>query len=111
MILDLFFILDILGVIYYLGELAFGLYLILSLAEMITMKVIYIFKFSKIAAMDEYFITKMLIFFNIIIIGFHIIPRIVTNEYMTTPILVNHRNQDFLDYLNERTSEQESTVR
>ena len=32
------------------------------------------------------FIIEMLIFFNIIIIGFNVAPLIVTKEYVTTPI-------------------------
>ena len=67
----------------------FGVYRIqmhtlLTLAEMVIFKILYMYKFSVIAAMDEYFLTKFLTLFNIMInLGFTII-RVWLNENRRT---------------------------
>ena len=67
----------------------FGVYRILmhtllTLAEMVIFKILYMYKFSVIAAMDEYFLTKFVTLFNVMInIGFTII-RVWLNENRRT---------------------------
>ena len=69
--------------------LDFGIYRILmhtllTLAEMVIFKILYMYKFSVIAAMDEYFLTKFLTLFNIMInLGMTII-RVWLNENRRT---------------------------
>ena len=56
----------------------------LTMAEMVLFKVLYIYKYSRIAAMDEYFLTFIVTLFNIVIIfGFTVI-RISLKEHLMT---------------------------
>ena len=79
-----------------LGEYAyltaeFGLHRILvhqwlTLAEMVIFKIFYMYKFSVISVMDEYFLSHFLTLFNIMInIGLTII-RVLLNEHRRTSI-------------------------
>jgi hypothetical protein len=67
----------------------FGVYRILmhtllTLAEMVIFKILYMYKFSVIAAMDEYFLTRFVTLFNVMInIGLTII-RVWLNENRRT---------------------------
>ena len=85
----------LLKVMVYFGLIAHAHYLTLTVTEMVTMKVIYIFKFSKIASMNEYVISNTLISFNIIIIFVITVLRITTGEYESSPFFgyVNQQNQ------------------
>ena len=73
----------------------FGFYRItthffLTMAEMVILKILYLFKFSIIAAMDEYFLTNFITLFNIMInFGFAII-RISFGEHKRTRIYFNN---------------------
>ena len=73
----------------------FGFYRILmhtflTLAEMVIFKILYLYKFSIIAAMDEYFLTNFITLFNIMInFGFAII-RISFGEHKRTRIYFNN---------------------
>ena len=70
---------------------AFGFYritmhILLTLAEMVILKILYMYKFSIIAAMDEYFFTNFITLFNILInFGFTII-RVTLGENRRTRI-------------------------
>ena len=83
------------GVIHYLGLISYTLYLVLTITEMVVMKTLYIFKFSKIAAMNEYFITFCLISFNVVIILINMVLRLAMKEYESNPFLgyTNDHNQ------------------
>ena len=61
-----------------------GLYLCLTIAEMVLAKVIYILRFSIIAIMDEYFITAILNMFNIVFVSILVILRMVSKDHETT---------------------------
>ena len=69
--------------------LDFGIYRILmhtllTLAEMVIFKILYMYKFSVIAVMDEYFLTHFLTLFNVIInLGLTTI-RVWLNEHRRT---------------------------
>ena len=60
--------------------LAVGLHLVMTITEMVVMKCIYISKFSRIAAINENFITATLTLFNMVIIAINIILRLATRE-------------------------------
>ena len=69
--------------------LEFGIYRILmhtllTLAEMVIFKILYMYKFSVIAAMDEYFLTNFLTSFNIMINFGSTIIRVWLNENRKT---------------------------
>ena len=69
--------------------LEFGIYRILmhtllTLAEMVIFKILYMYKFSVIAAMDEYFLTNFLTSFNIMINVGSTITRVWLNESRKT---------------------------
>ena len=73
----------------------FGFYRIVShnfltLAEMVIFKILYLYKFSIIAAMDEYFLTNFITLFNVIInLGFATI-RVSLGEHKRTRIYFNN---------------------
>ena len=54
------------------------LYLTMTITEMVVMKYIYIARFSMIAAINENFISRTLIFFNIFTIAIFMIIHLVT---------------------------------
>ena len=70
---------------YYYVSFPVVLYLTMTIMEMVVMKYIYISKFSKIAAMNEYFISTSLTLFNIVIIAINVILRLATREMETSP--------------------------
>ena len=57
------------SIIYYSGVNGCGLYFVLTITEIVFMKVLYIFKFSAISAVNEYFVKNLLISFNFVCIG------------------------------------------
>ena len=73
----------------------FGFYRILmhtflTLAEMVIFKILYLYKFSIIAAMDEYFLTNFITLFNVMInLGFATM-RISLGEDKRTRIYFNN---------------------
>ena len=79
---DLFFQLIILY-----GTVAYLLYLVITVTEMVVMKTIYILRFSRIAAMNENFITLNLILFNGVFISWNIIMRLTLREFEVNPWL------------------------
>ena len=60
--------------------LAVSLHLVMTFTEMVVMKCIYIWKFSRIAAINENFISTTLTLFNMVIIAINIILRLGTRE-------------------------------
>ena len=64
--------------------LAVSLHLVMTITEMVVMKCIYISKFSRIAAINENFITTTLTLFNMVIIAINIILRLATREMETS---------------------------
>ena len=65
--------------------LAVSLHLMMTITEMVVMKCIYIWKFSRIAAINENFISTTLTLFNMVIIAINIILRLATREMETSP--------------------------
>ena len=61
------------------------LHLAMTITEMVVMKNIYIFRFSRIAAINENFILKTLTLFNVVIIVINLILRLGTREFETSP--------------------------
>ena len=67
----------------------FGVYrilihIMLTLTEMVIIKIIYMFKFSVIAVMDEYFLTNFITSFNVLINFGLTIIRVWLNEHRRT---------------------------
>ena len=65
--------------------IAVSLHVVMTITEMVVMKCIYIWKFSRIAAINENFISTTLTLFNMVIIAINIILRLVTREMETSP--------------------------
>ena len=59
---------------------AIGLHVVMTLTEMVVMKCVYIWKFSRIAAVNEKIISTTLTLFNMVIIAINIILRLATRE-------------------------------
>ena len=89
----------------YIGQVAFSHYMILSITEIVVMKVIYIFKFSRIASMDEYFITTTLISFNIVIILIIMVLRVTVKEYESSAMFA------YSNKYNQRTDLHENVLK
>ena len=60
------------------------LYLVMTTTEMVAMKCFYISKFSRIAVINENFISTTLILFNIVIIAINLILRLMTKDLETS---------------------------
>ena len=73
--------------------LAVGLHLVMTITEMVVMKCIYISKFSRIAAVNESFITTTLTLFNMVIIAINLVLRLATRELETSPFYFHHYPQ------------------
>ena len=59
-------------------------HIVLTLAEMVIFKILYLYKFSAIAAMDEYFLTHFVTLFNFMINFGLIIVRYSLGEHKRT---------------------------
>ena len=79
---DIFF--SFLDVGYFVSN-AVILHLAMTITEMVVMKNIYIFRFSRIAAINENFILTTLTSFNVVIIVINLILRLGTREFETSP--------------------------
>ena len=73
--------------------LAVSLHVVMTITEMVVMKCIYIWKFSRVAAIDENFISTNLTLFNTVIIAINIILRLATRQMETTPFYLYHNPQ------------------
>ena len=80
----------------------------MTLTEMVVMKCIYIWKFSRIAAINENFISTTLTLFNMVIIAINIIFHLSTREIETCPVYFYLNPQQF-NY-NLRTDVQNNDV-
>ena len=88
--------------------LAVSLHLVMTITEMVVMKCIYIWKFSRIAAINENFISTTLILFNMVIIAINITFRLSTREIETSPVNLYLNPQQFT--YNLRTDVQDNVV-
>ena len=73
--------------IYFLVEYGFLrglLFTFLSLSEMVMFKIIYLYKYSRIAVMDEYFLSNFVTFFNFLVIFCFTVIRIQLGEHKKT---------------------------
>ena len=59
---------------------AIGLHVVMTVTEMVVMKCVYIWNFSRIAAINENFISTSLTLFNMVIIAINMILRFATRE-------------------------------
>ena len=86
------------------GAYGCTLYLLLTITEIIVLKVIYINKFSTIAMVNEYFLKKVLILSNFTVIGVYILILLSLREYETSshPIISCIQSQSPLNQLIER---------
>ena len=89
--------------------IAVSLHVLMTITEIVVMRCIYIYKFSRIAAMNEYFISTTLTLFNMVIIAINIILRLATREMETSPLYLHHNPQ--LSNYNLRTDVQNNVVR
>ena len=74
---------------YLIGEFGFYrifMHIMLTLAEMVIFKIVYMFKFSVIAALDEYFFTNFVTLCNVLINFIFAIIRITLGENKRTRI-------------------------
>ena len=60
------------------------IYIILTLVEVVVFKIIYLYKYSRIAIINEYFLTNFVTSFNIVIIFWFAIIRITLEEHLRT---------------------------
>ena len=60
------------------------MHVLLTLAEMVIFKILYLYKFSVIAAMDEYFLTNFVTIFNFMVNFGLTIVRISLGEHKRT---------------------------
>ena len=93
----------------YSVTISVSLHVLMTITEMVVMRCIYISKFSRIAAMNEYFISTTLTLFNMVIIAINIILRLATREMETSPLYLHHNPQ--LSNYNLRTDVQNNVVR
>ena len=77
----------------YSVAIAVRLHMMMTITEMVVMKCIYISKFSRIAAINENFISTTLTLFNMVIIAINIIFRLATREMETSPWYLYHSPQ------------------
>ena len=59
-------------------------YIILTLAEMVVFKIIYLYKYSRIGVINEYFLTNFVTSFNCVILFWFTIIRIALGEHLRT---------------------------
>ena len=60
------------------------MYIMLTLVEVIVFKIIYLYKYSRIAIINEYFLTNFVTSFNIVLIFWFTIIRIALKENVRT---------------------------
>ena len=60
------------------------MYIVVTLAEMVIFKIIYIYKYSRIAVVNEYSLTNFVTSFNCVIIFWFTIIRITLGENLRT---------------------------
>ena len=92
----------------YSVTLAIRLHLVMTLTETVVMKCIYIWKFSRIAAINENFISTILKLFNMVITAINVILRLATREMETSTIYTYHNPQQ--SAYNLRTDVQNNVV-
>ena len=80
---------------------------------MLILKVLYIFKFSTIAAVNEYFMRNILISFNIVVIGVNLTIRLTLKEHEIAPhrFLSNLRPKNVLNQSTVRTDAHKNAVK
>ena len=88
--------------------LGVSFHLLMTITEMVVMKCIYISKFSRIAAINENFISTILTLFNMVIIAINVILRLATREMETSTIYTCHYPQQ--SPYNLRTDVQNNVV-
>ena len=72
------------------GSYRIAMHNFLTLAEIVIFKIIYLYKFSTIAAMDEYFLTNFITLFNVMInLGFATV-RVLLGEHKRTKLYFNN---------------------
>ena len=75
---------EVLWSIFWFGYSRAYMHSLLTLTEMVLFKIVYIFKYSRIAAMNEYFLTFFITSFNFVVIFGSTIIRILLKEYAGT---------------------------
>ena len=94
------------------GGMSCFLYSVLSITEIIILKMLFVFKFSTIAAVNEYFLNKMIVLFNIVVLGIHFITRITLEEHKTSLLgIAILRSQAASNPLNVRTEAQRNLIK
>ena len=78
------FIDEILYLVVEFGVIRTYMYVWVTCAEILVFKIIYMHNYSKISAMDEYFLTNFVTFFNILIIFIFSMIRICLREHLRT---------------------------
>ena len=80
------------------GMMRTAMFSLLTTAEMLLFKIFYIVNYSRIAGVNEYFLTNVVTFFNIIIVfGFYLI-RICLEEAVRTRYYYQHYAQPYEAY-------------
>ena len=78
------FIDEILYLVVEFGVVRTYMYVWVTCAEILLFKIIYMHNYSKISAMDEYFLTNFVTFFNLVIIFVFSMVRICLREHLRT---------------------------
>ena len=73
--------------------IAVSLHLVMTITEMVVMKCIYIWKFSRIAVINENFISTTLTLLNMVIIAINIIIGLATRVLETSRLYFYHNPQ------------------
>ena len=63
-------------------------YSLLTITEMVIVKLLYIYKFHRIAAMNEYFLTKIMTYFNCVISLVIIVISLKSSHYALQPYYI-----------------------
>ena len=82
----------------YFGFVRTWQYIMLTLSEMVLFKILYLYKYSKIAVMDEYFLTNFVTFFNSITIFCFTVIRIQLGEHKKTRLYFQNFAEPFEIY-------------
>ena len=66
------------------------LYAMLTMSEMVIFKIIYLFKYSRIASINEYFLTNFVTFFNCSVILCFTVIRLQLGEHKMVRLYFNN---------------------
>ena len=84
------------------GAIVYITYCLLTVTEMVLIQNLYIFKYSRIASINEYFLTFVLTSFNMVIVFGSLVIRIILKQHETNPLYALHFNP--IGYASQQSS-------